>query len=205
MRGILPPIKMEPFDVRGMGPGFSFSRGRTPNVRFHVIGGRVRSGPPFYPVLWEGSTSTIDYRKRGTLIQTSLLEDLENGWQSPMKRNPLRVDVARQSPMRWSRCGRSCRSGTQEERLEDLNPNPCGFLVLKGYPQDGYPVYWCLSFSEPCRTATRKIKRDQIESEPQPLEGCGQWPKMVYTPTPVCPPQDRLPPTKSPIFWWVPC
>ena len=31
---------------------------------------------PFYPFLGEGSPSKIDYRKKGTLILTSLLEDL---------------------------------------------------------------------------------------------------------------------------------
>ena len=31
---------------------------------------------PFYPFLGEGSPTKIDYRKRGTLILTSLLEDL---------------------------------------------------------------------------------------------------------------------------------
>ena len=36
-------------------------------------------GPPvvaFYPFLGEGSPTKLDYRKRGTLILTSLLEDL---------------------------------------------------------------------------------------------------------------------------------
>ena len=31
---------------------------------------------PLYPCLREGSTTKIDYRKKGTLILTSLLEDL---------------------------------------------------------------------------------------------------------------------------------
>ena len=31
---------------------------------------------PFYPFLGEGSPTKIDYRKKGTLILTSLLEDL---------------------------------------------------------------------------------------------------------------------------------
>ena len=31
---------------------------------------------PFYPFLGEGSPTEIDYRKKGTLILTSLLEDL---------------------------------------------------------------------------------------------------------------------------------
>ena len=31
---------------------------------------------PFYPFLGEGSPTKIDYRKEGTLILTSLLEDL---------------------------------------------------------------------------------------------------------------------------------
>ena len=31
---------------------------------------------PFYPFLGEGSPTAIDYRKKGTLILTSLLEDL---------------------------------------------------------------------------------------------------------------------------------
>ena len=31
---------------------------------------------PFYPFLGEGSPTKIDYRKKGTLIPTSLLEDL---------------------------------------------------------------------------------------------------------------------------------
>ena len=30
---------------------------------------------PFYPFLGEGSPTNIDYRKKGTLILTSLLED----------------------------------------------------------------------------------------------------------------------------------
>ena len=33
---------------------------------------------PFYPSLGEGSPTKIDYRKKGTLILTSLLEDLVN-------------------------------------------------------------------------------------------------------------------------------
>ena len=31
---------------------------------------------PFYPFLGEGSLTKVDYRKTGTLILTSLLEDL---------------------------------------------------------------------------------------------------------------------------------
>ena len=31
---------------------------------------------PFYPFFGEGSPTKIDYRKKGTLILTSLLEDL---------------------------------------------------------------------------------------------------------------------------------
>ena len=31
---------------------------------------------PFYPFFGEGSSTKIDYRKNGTLILTSLLEDL---------------------------------------------------------------------------------------------------------------------------------
>ena len=33
---------------------------------------------PFSPVLGEGSPTTIDYGEKGTLIVTSLLEDLVN-------------------------------------------------------------------------------------------------------------------------------
>ena len=32
---------------------------------------------PFTPFFWEGSPAKIDYRNKGTLVQTSLLEDLE--------------------------------------------------------------------------------------------------------------------------------
>ena len=32
---------------------------------------------PFYPFLGEGSPTKIDYRKKGALILTSLLEDLD--------------------------------------------------------------------------------------------------------------------------------
>ena len=31
---------------------------------------------PFYPFLGEGSPTKLDYRKKGTLILTSLLEEL---------------------------------------------------------------------------------------------------------------------------------
>ena len=50
---------------------------------------------PFYPFLGRVSPTTIDYRKRGTLILTSLLEDLENvgpqkwcKWYNPEMANP---------------------------------------------------------------------------------------------------------------------
>ena len=33
---------------------------------------------PFYPFLGEGSPTKIDYRKQGTLILTSIVEDLED-------------------------------------------------------------------------------------------------------------------------------
>ena len=35
---------------------------------------------PFYPLLGEGSLTKMDYRKKGTLILTSLLEDLDWSW-----------------------------------------------------------------------------------------------------------------------------
>ena len=35
---------------------------------------------PFYPFFGEGSLTKIDYRKKGTLILTSLLEDLDILW-----------------------------------------------------------------------------------------------------------------------------
>ena len=35
---------------------------------------------PFYPCLAEGSPTKIDYRKKGTLILSSLLEDLDCIW-----------------------------------------------------------------------------------------------------------------------------
>ena len=42
---------------------------------------------PFYPFLGEGSPTTIDYRKRGTLILTSLLQDQTPFWEKlpPLK------------------------------------------------------------------------------------------------------------------------
>ena len=41
-------------------------------------------GPPVVPFYrfffgWEGSPTKVDYRKKGTLIKTSLLEDLVKG------------------------------------------------------------------------------------------------------------------------------
>ena len=41
-------------------------------------GTRKRLGVLSHPFLGEGSPSKIDYRKKGTLILTSLLEDLES-------------------------------------------------------------------------------------------------------------------------------
>ena len=35
---------------------------------------------PFYPFLGEGSPTSIDYRKKGTLILRPLLEDLGGDW-----------------------------------------------------------------------------------------------------------------------------
>ena len=44
----------------------------------NLVGGHILGPPvvPFYPFLGEGSPAKIDYRKKGTLILTSLLEDL---------------------------------------------------------------------------------------------------------------------------------
>ena len=50
------------------------------NLFFH-------QGPPvvpFYPFLAEGSPTKIDYRKKGTLIPTSLLEDLVYEFVNPV-------------------------------------------------------------------------------------------------------------------------
>ena len=74
------------------GPGFGSSWGGTiGRIRFGVScfeaplvlwcsRENVSLGPPvvpFYPFLGEGSSTKIDYLKKGTLILTSLLEDLE--------------------------------------------------------------------------------------------------------------------------------
>ena len=52
-----------------------------------LFGGRLRLnlGPPvvpFYPFWGEGSPTKIDYRKKGTLILSSLVEDLVSFWGS---------------------------------------------------------------------------------------------------------------------------
>ena len=44
---------------------------------------------PFYPCLGEGSPTKMDYKKKGTLILTSLLEDLANCQVDPQSVDPM--------------------------------------------------------------------------------------------------------------------
>ena len=59
---------------------------------------------PFYPFLGEGSPTQIDYRKKGTLILTSPLEDLhEPGLRGPSYGGWLRNPFARTTLKLWVR------------------------------------------------------------------------------------------------------
>ena len=61
---------------------------RVPSFVFWPHGTFQQLGPPvvpFYPFLGEGSPTKIDYRRKGTLILTSLLEDL--GKAPPKKKH----------------------------------------------------------------------------------------------------------------------
>ena len=46
---------------------------------------------PFYHFLGEGSPTKIDYRKKGTLILTSLLEDLDQSLNLLVASSPAEV------------------------------------------------------------------------------------------------------------------
>ena len=130
-------------------------------VSFWFVGHQL--GPPvvpFYPFLREGSPTKIDYRKKGTLMLTSLLEDLVKGKPSSFWRVPIFV---RRFPLWGLREGVTAiqRSWTNSDPARQLNADECVLeteVTNKGalglYRRSAHGA------SGGCRSGTSPIARD---------------------------------------------
>ena len=71
------PIRFPPHWYQCHWAGYELTDSGKPDYTIPLLGPPVAGQVvPFYPFLGEGFPTTIDYRKKGTLILASLLEDL---------------------------------------------------------------------------------------------------------------------------------